>query len=373
MKILHTLDTLSRGGAEMQALDVCRNARKHGFEMTFAAFGGGRLEEDFRRSGVDFIQLRRRLPVDFKLVSRLRKIIKDRKIQVAHAYQPVEALHLYLAAIGLKTKKVLSFQGFIQDAKNLQTAKFLIPRMDANIVVSSGLKKWLEQNDKLDTSRNFHVIYNGADRERIISNNPVLRAELNLSENDLSFGMIANFYRDPRKDQMTVCRALPRVFAEIENTRCFFVGRTEAGAEGKFKECVEFCRENKIADRVHFLGARNDIPDVLASLDLFILSSLHEGLPVAAAEAMLAGVPMILSDIAPLLELSAGGKYAEMFQTQNAGELAEKILKLLKNEALRKDLSESALEFAKQNFSIEAHLRELKKLYDSIQRKTDNG
>ena len=45
MKILHTLDTLSRGGAEMQALDVCRNAGKHGFEMTFAAFGGGRLEE----------------------------------------------------------------------------------------------------------------------------------------------------------------------------------------------------------------------------------------------------------------------------------------------------------------------------------------
>jgi hypothetical protein len=227
MKILHTLDTLSRGGAEMQALDVCRNARKHGFEMTFAAFGGGKLEEDFRRSDVDFIQLQRRLPVDFKLVFQLRKLIKDRKIKVAHAYQPVEALHLYLATIGLKTKKVLSFQGFIQDSKNLQTAKFLIPRMDANIVVSSGLKKWLEQNDKLDTSRNFHVIHNGADRERIISDNPVLRAEFNLNENDSAFGMIANFYRDPRKDQMSVCRALPKVFAEIENARCFFVGRTE--------------------------------------------------------------------------------------------------------------------------------------------------
>lgn len=365
-KILHTLDTLNRGGAEMQALDVCRNARKHGFEMTFVAFGGGKLEEDFRASGVDFIQSPRRLPVDFNLIFKLRKIIKDRRIEIAQAYQPVEGLHLYLAAVGLNVKKVLSFQGFIQDAKNRKTAKFLIPRMDANIVVSRGLKKWLESADNLDTGKNFQVVYNGADRERIISNHPVLRAELNLSENASLFGMIANFYRDPRKDQLTVCRALPKVFAEIENARCVFVGGTETGAERKFNECVDFCRENKIDDRVHFLGARNDIPDVLASLDVFVLSSLHEGLPVAATEAMLAGVPMILSDIEPLLEVSAGGRYAEMFQTQNPDELAEKILRLLKNEALRKDLSRSALEFAKENFSIEAHLRELKKLYDSI-------
>lgn len=350
----------------MQVLDVCRNARKHGFEMTFAAFGGGRLEEDFRKSGVDFIQIQRRLPVDFKLIFELRKIIKERKIEVAQAYQPVEGLHLYLATIGLKVKKVLSFQGFIQDAKNRRTAKFLIPRMDANIVVSRGLKKWLEREDKLDVSKNFHIIYNGADRERIISKNPVLRAELNLNENALVFGMIANFYRDPRKDHLTVCRALPQIFAESENARCIFVGRTEKGAEAKFDECVRFCRENKISDRVHFLGARDDIPDVLASMDLFVLSSLHEGLPVAASEAMLAGVPLILSDIEPLLEVSAGGKYAEMFQTQNPDDLAAKILKLLKNEALRKNLSQSALEFAKENFSIEAHIRELKKLYDSM-------
>ncbi|HLM02651.1 MAG TPA: glycosyltransferase, partial [Pyrinomonadaceae bacterium] len=170
MRILHTLDTLSRGGAEMQALDVCRNARRHGFEMTFVAFGGGRLEEDFRRAGVDFIQMRRRLPVDFNVIFKLRKILKDRRIRVAQAYQPVEALHIYLAAIGIgHVKKVLSFQGFIQDAKNRQTARFLIPRMDADIVVSNGLKKWLEREDNLDTSKNFRVVYNGADRERIIS------------------------------------------------------------------------------------------------------------------------------------------------------------------------------------------------------------
>jgi glycosyltransferase involved in cell wall biosynthesis len=83
-------------------------------------------------------------------------------------------------------------------------------------------------------------------------------------------------------------------------------------------------------------------------------------------EAMLARVPMIVSDIEPLLEASDNGKYAEVFQTQNASELAEKTANLLKDKNLREDLAKRAFDFATENFSIEAHLRELKKLYQSL-------
>ncbi len=366
LKVLHILDSLGRGGAEIQALDVCRNAKNHDIDLTFAATGGGALEADFRASGVEFIRLNRRLPIDFNVVLQLRKIIKEREIQIVQGYQPVEGLHLYFASVGLPVKRVLSFQGFIYDKKNRRTAKFLIPQMHANIVVSRGLQNWLEAVDKLDVRRNFHIVYNGADRSRIVSNRKILREELNLSGDDLLFGMVANFYRDARKDQMTICRALPEVFAEFGNAHCVFVGKIEKGAEEKFAACARFCEENGIADRVHFPGARSDIPDVLASLDLFVFSSVQEGLPVAACEAMLARVPMIVSDIEPLLEASGNGKYAEVFQTQNASELSDKILKLLKDKSLREDLANRAFDFATENFSIEAHLRELKKLYQSL-------
>lgn len=363
MKVLHTLDSLGRGGAEMQALDVCRNARRHAVDLTFAATGGGALEDEFRASGVEFIRLNRRLPIDLAVVRKLRKIIKEREIEIVQGYQPVEGLHLYLASLGLPVKRILSFQGFIYDEKNRRTARFLIPRMHANIVVSRGLKTWLAENDKIHFPANFHIIYNGADRQRIVSTRKILREELNLKFGDLLFGTVANFYRDARKDQMTVCRALPEVFAKIKNAQFIFAGKTEPGAEDKFAACVRFCQENKIADRVHFLGGRTDVPDVLASLDAFVFSSLQEGLPVAVTEAMLAEVPMIVSDIEPLLEASGGGKYAEVFQTQNASELAEKMIKLAKDKSLREDLANRAFNFARENFSIEAHLRELKKLY----------
>ena len=363
MKILHVLDTLSRGGAETQVLDICRRAADFDFEMTLIACGGGALESECAASGVEFIRLQRKLPVDIYLASQIRKIIREREIEIVHGYQAVEGLHLYLAAHRLpNVKKVLSFQGFVADRKNRLTLKFLIPRMDANIVVSEGLREFHRANDKLNVE-NFQVIYNGADSERIKPTGKSLRRELGLPDDAPLIGMVGNFYLDPRKDQMTICRALPKVFAEFPQANCVFAGKIEEGAEEKTADCINFCIENKIIERVHFLGQRGDVPDILAALDIFVLSSLHEGLPVAASEAMLAGAPLIVSDIAPLLEVSGGGKYAEIFPTGDAEILSEKILTLFRDGKRRDELSIRAKDFALKNFSIEAHLGNLKRLY----------
>ncbi len=367
MKVLHFLDSLSRGGAETQVLDICRNAESYGFKMTLATALGGVLENEFRDSGAEFIKLDRKFPVDLYLVSQLRKIIKERGIEIVHGYQAVDGLHLYLATRGLKSvKRVLSFQGgTVYDWKNRRTLLFLIPRMDANVVVSQGLKKQHEEEDGFDVV-NFTVIYNGADLKRLEPSGKSLRSELGLSEDVLLIGMVGNFYCEPRKDQLTICRSLPEVFAKIKNGHCVFAGKIEEGAEDKFADCLNFCIENNIADRVHFLGGRNDIPDVLSALDLFVLSSFREGLPVAVSEAMLVKVPMIVSEIKPLLEVSGSGKYAETFAVGNSVELAEKIIKLLKNDKMRSELANRGFKYATENFSIEAHLKSLKTLYEKL-------
>src|SRR3982751_5864654 len=111
MRVLYFLDSVGRGGAEMQALDVCRNAAKYGIEMTFATARGGALEDDFRETGVYFERLDRKLPIDLYLASKLRRIIKDRRVDIVHGYQPVDWAHLYIAARSLGgVKRVLSYQ-----------------------------------------------------------------------------------------------------------------------------------------------------------------------------------------------------------------------------------------------------------------------
>ena len=311
MKVLHILDSLNRGGAEMLILDVCRNARKNGLDLSFAATGGGSLEEDFKNSGADFFRLQRRLPLDLLLVLKLRKIIKMQQIKVVHAHQAVEGLHAFFACIGTNVKVVLTFHGYIGDGKNRRALKFLIPRTAANLAVSYEFLKWLEKRENFDTTLNFRVIYNGVDEKRLSPTGKDFKAELGLPSGALLFGMIGNFYAAPRKDQLTVCRALPEVFRRLENAHFVFVGGHEESSD--YEKCVRFCQENNIADRVHFVGTRKDIFDILNALDIFVLSTRHESFGIAAIEAMLSKVPTVLANIEPLLEIAQNGEFAEIF------------------------------------------------------------
>lgn len=363
MKILHLLDTVNRGGAEILALDVLRNAAKNNLDLIFAVINGGVLGNDFREAGAVFLKNKRRFPIDPFVIKELRQIIKDNSIDIIHAHQAVEGLHAYLAAIGTKTPIVLSHHGFIADKKNLQTLKFLASRVARNVIVSQALTDWYNSETDLRLNHNLSIIFNGVDEKRLESSGNTLRRELKIADGALLFGMISNFYAAPRKDQLTLCRALPRVFEKIPDAQCVFVGKTETGAEGKFKQCYDFCRENNLSKRVHFLGLRKDVPQILDSLDIFVLSSLHEGMPIAVLEAMLKGIPCVLSDIKPLLEVSAQGEFAAVFPVGNEAALAEHLIKLLQNTEYRKDLGMKTRNYAASNFSIEAHIESLKRLY----------
>jgi glycosyltransferase involved in cell wall biosynthesis len=367
IKVLHLLDSVNRGGAETQVLDICRNAARFGLEMTLVTAGGGVLENDFRDSGVEYIRLDRKLPVDVYFASQLRKIIKERGIEIVHGYQAVEGLHLYLATRGLKhVKRILSFQGFIPGRKNRVTAKLVAPLMHANISVSKSLMTYLKDKIGIKRFDNFHVIYNGADERRLQPTGGSIKNELNLPANALLAAMVANFTADPTKDQLTICRALPRVIEQFPNLHFVFAGRVADGAEDKMAECLEVCIANRIVDQVHFLGARPDVPDILDELDLVVFSSRQEGFPVAISEAMLAGVPLIVSDIDPLREAVCDGEFGEMFLAGDFAELREKIVGLLEDHERRLRLADSARKYALEHFSIDAHLQRLRDLYSRL-------
>lgn len=346
-------------------LDICRNAAANGLDLTFVATGGGDLEQEFRNSGVDFIRLKRRLPVDLSLASKLRRIIKERDISVAHSHQPVEALHLYLATRGSDVKRVLTLHGVYAGTKNDLALKFVLPRMDARVVLGKDLAAWLAKEQGINVDPDFVVINNGVDQARLLGSGRKLRAELGLAEDATLLGMVANFYADRRKDQVTVCKALPQLFARDPEAHFVFVGNS-TDAPHLFDECVSLCRQQNISDRVHFLGKRSDIPDVLNSLDLFVLSSRWEGSPISVIEAMMAGVPTVLSDIAPLKEVSGDGEFAVLFRTGDADDLAAKLIQAAADREYRARLAASAKYWAANRFGIETHIANLLRLYNSL-------
>jgi glycosyltransferase involved in cell wall biosynthesis len=366
MRVLHILDSLNRGGAEVLALDVCRNAATAGLELTFAATGGGDLEADFRASGVEFVRLERRLPVDLDLALRLRRVVAERGIRVVHCHQAVEALHAWLATRGTGVKLVLSFHLLEADAKNRAALRFLVPRMDACVAVSRDLLARLSSEAGFKTDEKFHVVHNGVDARRLAGDGRPLRGELGVADDELLCGTVGNFYADGRKDPLTVCRALPTLFERAPHARFAFAGGRDASAPQLYDECVRLCREHGIEGRVHFLGRRADVPAVLRSFDVFVLPSRREGFGIAAVEAMLAGVPCVLSDAGPLVEVSGGGEYAVHFRTGDADDLALRLEELARDPERRAHVAARAREWAARQFSIEAHVAALRRLYESL-------
>jgi glycosyltransferase involved in cell wall biosynthesis len=366
MRVLYLLDSLNRGGAEMMALDVCRNARRNGLDLTLVTMGGGELENDFFASGVDYVRLRRRFPVDFGLVNELRKVIIARRISVVHCHQAVEALHAYLATRLTSTRIVLTLHGFIGNFRDRLALRFILPRMNATIAVSHESLKRFKSEERINAK--FHVIHNGVDPLRLLPSGKSLKTELGLGEDQLLVGTTANF-RFAVKNQLTICRALPEFFSRVQDVHFVFVGQRSPSAPRLYDDCVEFCDHKSIGGRVHFLGGRDDTPDLLSSFDIFVLSSLHEGFPIAAIEAMMMGVPTVLSDIGPMMEVSDSGACAATFRRGDPDDLARQLTRLIHNPILRAQLSLKAKTWSLANFTIETHIGNLVKLYTGLAEK----
>jgi glycosyltransferase involved in cell wall biosynthesis len=365
MKVLHLADSLNRGGSETLLLDICRNANASSLDLIMVATGGGELENEFKESGVEFIRWQRKRPVDYDIVRKLHELLEARNIDIVHSHQAVEALHAVLASHKTSARNVLSFHCGQTDLKNRLALRFVVPRVQARIAVSSSLLSCLQHTGYLAKNK-FHVIRNGIDLRRLTPTGENFRQEFGIPSDRFLAGMVGNFYPDNPKDQLTICRALPTVFKQVANAHFVFVGSHSAAKSSHFDECVGYCREQGIAERVHFVGGRADISDVLAALDLFVFSSHSEAFGIAAVEAMLAGVPVVASDIAALEEVSNGGRYAEHFRTGDVNDLAKVLIRLVNHPAERMQLAARARERATRDFSIESHIAKLKELYASL-------
>jgi L-malate glycosyltransferase len=369
IRALYVLDTVNRGGIETQALDAVRLARDQDLAITVLTTGGQLLNE-FQRATGDVVVLKRRMPVDPAYAIQLRKVIMKRRPQIVQGHQAVDALHLTIATrIRRDIKRILTVEGFIPDKKNRLALRLLLPRMDAVVFPSQALRDWVRERDGLDSSSNGVVIANGADPERLKRPETGIRSELGVADADIVIGMVANFYPDPRKDQFTLIKALPAIFSRFPNAHCLIVGGVESGAEEKLAACKQACVEANISDRVHFLGSRKDVPAILAALDLFVFSSLHEGgaPPIAIIEAMFAKVPVVASDISPHVEYAktAIGSTV-LFKTGDARDLAEKVIELLSDPGDRRSMADRAYEYAMENLTATARIRRLKDLYESL-------
>jgi glycosyltransferase involved in cell wall biosynthesis len=191
------------------------------------------------------------------------------------------------------------------------------------------------------------VLYDPVDVEGFAAarREPAVRESLGAPDGNLLIGTVGRVH--PRKDLATFIGACAEVSRHLPKARFAIVGPAEGRVEGEYQRSLEaLARTLGIGERLRFTGGRQDMPSVLKALDIFVLSSRHEGFGRVVAEAMSAGTPVIVSREGALIELVQDGRAGLLATPGDAREFADRILSLADDSGARDRLVRAGVERA---------------------------
>ena len=187
----------------------------------------------------------------------------------------------------------------------------------------------------------------------------ILRAELGLAPGDLLVGIVARLV--PIKRHEVFLQAVKRIAERIPNCHFLVVGDGE-----RRSELEDLVWHLGLGKRVRFLGWRADLPEIYADLDVVVLSSRNEGLPVSLIEAMAAGRPVAATRVGGVADLMEDGMTCLLVPPGESGALAEAIMALLGDPERRRVMGEAGRKRVGAAFGADRLVRDMDQLYASL-------
>jgi glycosyltransferase involved in cell wall biosynthesis len=137
--------------------------------------------------------------------------------------------------------------------------------------------------------------------------------------------------------------------------------------DGELREDLRACVDRLgLSARVHFLGARRDLGDLLEAIDLFVMPSLWEGLPLSMVLAMGAGLPVVASRVAGIPEVVKNGVTGLLVPPGDVSALGSALARLVSDPALRHALGAAAAAFVRPRFGVDGYVDAVTGLYDRL-------
>lgn len=214
------------------------------------------------------------------------------------------------------------------------------------------------------------LLYNPIDVDQFKTSTPRMRQNL-IEELGLPDGsvILLNVARvSPQKGLLYAIRALPAVLKKYPGAYLVSVGALVD--QYWFSQLQAEVASLGVADRVHFLGVRRDIPELLRSCDLFVFPSLYEGLGISLIEAMASGCACVASMTGAIPEVIRRGVDGRLVPPGEVHALAEAICELLNDEGERKMLGDAAARSALTRFHPDAAARNLEGIYEAVSGRT---
>jgi glycosyltransferase involved in cell wall biosynthesis len=187
----------------------------------------------------------------------------------------------------------------------------------------------------------------------------ISRRDLGLPDDSLVLGAVGSLY--PVKGHRYLIEAAARLAPLYPGLHVVI-----AGSGGEEQRLRDLARDLGVAERVHLLGRRNDIPDLLKAFDMFVLPSESEAHPLSLCEAMATGLPSVASDVGGVPEVIENGRSGLLVPPGDIDALAKAVKDLIESRDLRERLGTQARERVRQEYSTERMLERYSDLYEEV-------
>ncbi len=366
LRVVHVVQHLKGGGAETLVRGLCAGLARQGIAVTVVSIYPDGLEESERAAlGFPVVSVERcsRTDVGFfpRLVTTLRKLAPD----VVHAHLHAGKYAGRLAALTARSPALVFTEhgdeagGALRQAVN----RVLHPRTTRFITFSDTQRLRFSAAEHVPLEQ-IAVIPNGVDAPPA-GDRGALRAALGIAPEVFAVYLPARM--TAQKNQALALRAFARAWRGDAWRKLYFAG---AGPlEGDLQRLADTL---ELAGRVHFLGFRNDAATLCRAMDLFLMTSLWERMPLALGEAMRAGLPVVTTPWTGYEDFVRDGETGFVAEGDDVDSFAPALVRA-QDDVARRRVAERARVFADERFDLGVSVRRHIALYRSLAPRASRG
>lgn len=361
-RILHLTTGLDVGGTEMMLLRTLPVLEQEFKNYVCAIRGRGSVGRALEDAGIPVYYLDYNNIVDPSALWRFWRVVQSVRPTILTTYLIHADLfgrilgRMYRIPIVVSSQRGSPLQWeFLRTFDRLTTSL-----VDIYTVQTQVAQRQLSSQLHIPTSR-LQIIPNGIDSRQYQAGKcrEAVRAAFHLPADAFLITCVSHLRRG--KGQSYLLRAFEHIAAGNQNLHLLLIG------EGSERETLQQqIKGYHTVSRIHFVGAYQNVSEILSASDVFVMPTLAEGMSNAILEAMASGLSCLISDIAVNLEIIVDGKTGLLFRTADSTDLAEKLVRLVHDQPLRSRLGAAARCYITEQHDIDRTTATLITLYDTL-------
>ena len=363
IRVVLVADTLAYGGSERLMVDIAKGLAPDDFEVQVCATtaGGDILEGELEKAGIPFCILNKHLGPDLRVIPKLRRLFREWRPQIAHAFRFTANTYGRIGAIlarvpiVIATEHVLEHKSLTSRIIDMSLGRFT----DQMVVVTKEIADQVHAEHHLSRSR-IRLIEEGIDLDRFAWEERQTRfEEASLLKRRFKVGIVARLA--PQKEHLVFLDAIRRAKEDRPEIQGIVVG------DGALRpELEKWVSDHQMQKDIEFWGFREDLPNVFRELDLFTMSSGWEGLPLALLDAAASGLPFVCTSVGGIQEIFQDGVHGRLVSPGDSSKLADGIVWSRDHYATACSLAKRASELVHERYGLQRMVRQHEAMYQQL-------